>query len=41
MSDLFRHHGEETLRRIAPLADRMRPRTLEEFDFEKLEPPAA
>ena len=31
MSDLFRHHGEETLRRIAPLADRMRPRTLEEF----------
>ncbi len=31
MSDLFRHRGEETLRRIAPLADRMRPRTLEEF----------
>ncbi len=31
MSDLFRHHGEETLRRIAPLADRMRPRKIEEF----------
>jgi putative ATPase len=31
VSDLFRHRGEETLRRIAPLADRMRPRTLEEF----------
>jgi putative ATPase len=31
LSDLFSHHREETLRRIAPLADRMRPRTLEEF----------
>ncbi|MFM8605344.1 MAG: AAA family ATPase [Cyanobium sp.] len=31
MSDLFHHRAQETLRRIAPLADRMRPRTLEEF----------
>ncbi|MEB3166221.1 MAG: AAA family ATPase, partial [Cyanobacteriota bacterium] len=31
MSDLFSHHREATLRRIAPLADRMRPRSLEEF----------
>jgi putative ATPase len=31
LSDLFSHHREETLSRIAPLADRMRPRTLEEF----------
>jgi putative ATPase len=31
VSDLFQHHGEELRRRIAPLADRMRPRTLEEF----------
>lgn len=31
MSDLFSHRREETLSRIAPLADRMRPRTLEEF----------
>ncbi len=31
MSNLFQHHGEEMRRRIAPLADRMRPRSLEEF----------
>ncbi|MFM7313812.1 MAG: AAA family ATPase, partial [Cyanobium sp.] len=31
MSDLFSHHRDETLRRIAPLADRMRPTRLEEF----------
>jgi len=31
VSDLFSHRREETLRRIAPLADRLRPRTLEEF----------
>ena len=31
MSDLFQHHGEEVRRRIAPLADRMRPRSLDEF----------
>ena len=31
MSDLFSHRREQTLSRIAPLADRMRPRTLEEF----------
>jgi putative ATPase len=30
-SDLFDLHGQEVLRRNAPLADRMRPRTLEEF----------
>ena len=30
-SDLFAAQGEETRRREAPLADRMRPRTLEEF----------
>ena len=29
--DLFTQRGERELRRIAPLADRMRPRTLEEF----------
>ena len=31
MSDLFSHHREQTLRRIAPLADRMRPTSLEDF----------
>ncbi len=31
MSDLFSHRREETLRRIAPLADRLRPRTLDDF----------
>ena len=31
MSDLFSHRREETLRRIAPLADRMRPRSLDDF----------
>jgi putative ATPase len=31
VTDLFHHHREATLSRIAPLADRMRPRTLEEF----------
>ena len=31
MSDLFDHQREQQLRRIAPLADRMRPRSLEEF----------
>ncbi|MFN7900058.1 MAG: AAA family ATPase, partial [Synechococcaceae cyanobacterium] len=31
MSDLFDHQREQQLRRIAPLADRMRPRSLEDF----------
>ena len=31
LSDLFSHHREQTLRRIAPLADRLRPTTLEDF----------
>ncbi|KEF42111.1 MAG: recombination protein RarA [Cyanobium sp. CACIAM 14] len=31
MNDLFSHQGEQTLRRISPLADRMRPRSLDEF----------
>ena len=31
MSDLFSHRREETLRRIAPLAERMRPRNLDDF----------
>ena len=31
MTDLFRHQGEQLRRRIAPLADRLRPRTLDEF----------
>ena len=30
--DLFAFHGEQQRRRLAPLADRMRPRTLEEFE---------
>jgi putative ATPase len=30
-NDLFDHHQREILRKSAPLADRMRPRTLEEF----------
>jgi putative ATPase len=31
VSDLFSHRREETLRRIAPLADRLRPRNLADF----------
>jgi putative ATPase len=31
VSDLFSHRREETLRRIAPLAERMRPRSLDDF----------
>ncbi|MFZ9849331.1 MAG: AAA family ATPase [Vulcanococcus sp.] len=31
VSDLFSHHGEQLRRRLAPLADRLRPRSLEEF----------
>lgn len=31
MGDLFSHQAESTRARIAPLADRMRPRSLEEF----------
>ncbi|MEI6112807.1 MAG: AAA family ATPase, partial [Cyanobium sp. ELA712] len=31
MSDLFSHRREQTLRQIAPLADRMRPRSLDDF----------
>ena len=30
--DLFAFHGEQQRRRLAPLADRMRPRSLEEFE---------
>ena len=30
-ADLFSHHGDQLRQRQAPLADRMRPRTLEEF----------
>ena len=29
--NLFTHHGEQVRQQLAPLADRMRPRTLEEF----------
>jgi rhodanese-related sulfurtransferase len=31
VSDLFSHRREQTLRQIAPLADRMRPRSLDDF----------
>ena len=31
MSDLFSHQREITLARVAPLADRLRPRTLDDF----------
>ncbi|HEX9658895.1 MAG TPA: AAA family ATPase, partial [Rhodothermales bacterium] len=31
MSDLFREAADQAMRRNAPLADRMRPRTLDEF----------
>jgi len=31
LSDLFSHHRDITLARIAPLADRLRPRTLDDF----------
>ena len=31
MSDLFSHHRDQVLRRIAPLADRLRPTGLEDF----------
>ena len=30
-ADLFSHHGDQLRQRLAPLADRMRPRNLEEF----------
>ena len=31
LSDLFSHHRDQTLRRIAPLADRLRPTSLDDF----------
>jgi putative ATPase len=31
VGDLFKHHGERLLAEVAPLADRMRPRTLDDF----------
>ena len=31
LSDLFSHRGEQLRRSLAPLADRLRPRTIEEF----------
>mgnify|MGYP003340089927 CR=1 FL=1 len=31
MSDLFRHHGEQLRQSLAPLADRLRPRSLDDF----------
>ena len=31
MSDLFSHHGEQLRQSLAPLADRLRPRSLDEF----------
>ncbi|MEB3266730.1 MAG: AAA family ATPase [Cyanobacteriota bacterium] len=31
MSDLFSHQGDRLLQRIAPLAERLRPRTLDDF----------
>ena len=31
MSDLFSHHGEQLRQVLAPLADRLRPRTLDDF----------
>ncbi|MEY3758147.1 MAG: hypothetical protein RLZZ263_1301, partial [Cyanobacteriota bacterium] len=31
MSDLFGHHRETTLAKVAPLADRLRPKTLDDF----------
>ena len=31
MSDLFSHRGEQLRQNLAPLADRMRPRTLDDF----------
>ena len=31
VSDLFSHHGEQLRRSLAPLADRLRPRSLDEF----------
>ena len=31
MSDLFSHHGEQLRQSLAPLADRMRPRSLDDF----------
>ena len=31
VSDLFQHHGEALLAAMAPLADRMRPRSLDDF----------
>ncbi|MFM9088825.1 MAG: AAA family ATPase [Cyanobium sp.] len=31
MADLFSHHRDQTLARLAPLAERMRPRSLDDF----------
>jgi putative ATPase len=31
LSDLFSHHGDQLRRRLAPLADRLRPRSLDDF----------
>ncbi|MFM8525320.1 MAG: AAA family ATPase [Cyanobacteriota bacterium] len=31
VTDLFRHHGEQQRQRLAPLADRLRPRHLDDF----------
>ena len=31
VSDLFSHHRDTTLARVAPLADRLRPRNLDDF----------
>ena len=31
MADLFSHHRDQTLARLAPLAERLRPRTLDDF----------
>ena len=31
MADLFSHQRDQTLARIAPLAERMRPRSLDDF----------
>jgi putative ATPase len=31
LSDLFSHHRDTTLAKVAPLADRLRPRTLDDF----------
>ena len=31
ITDLFRHHGEQQRQKLAPLADRLRPRSLDDF----------